>query len=243
MRSPCIKCGGEKGPGQGRRLCDDCRELSRWRRERSYVTRVVRQRQPCQACRGVKPPGHGRRYCDRCLAKRAGERVCKDCSKPVVAPRLKCDDCLRVSEARQREANRIRSRKRRARARAEGKATPVKSWEQLQRDRETRRLRRRELRAAAGKEPLPELSAEEYARRYGDGRGQRAPRVDAAPLVPWLEEESVVDVAFRAGIDDSYLYRVMRGQQTHISVRDADRLCLALGTTYADVYSELAQIA
>jgi len=235
---PCVKCGGEKQPGQGRRYCEDCQALARWTRETKFRTRSLLVRQPCQKCGGAKPAGKGHRYCVKCKPDLSPRR-CIDCGTEIQRPYLKCHLCKAHTAERERIRHRERSRLRNARLAAAGKATTHDR--DRDRDNETRRIRRREKAERAGR-LIPELPVDLYEQHYGDGRGKTAPRVNAEPLLPWLNDENIVDVAFRAGIDDSYLYRVLRGAQRTLSLRDADRLCIAVDTTFDHVFG-LAQIA
>lgn len=95
--------------------------------------------------------------------------------------------------------------------------------------------------------PIPEKV---YAKTHGR-RGHSAD-FDALPLIPymnaWLDEHPMVtshgeiirSIAYlskQAGVGDKRLRNILEGKETTIYMSDADKVCVAIGTTLDWVYS------
>jgi transcriptional regulator with XRE-family HTH domain len=118
--------------------------------------------------------------------------------------------------------------------------------ERYARHKEDARMRYR-LRQEREGVTLRVLSEEAYHRRYGDGQhGSDVSRLDAAPLRRLLRADPELDMAIiaeRSGLSRSYVERVTGGKYTRLALRDADRLCIALGTTLSALYPLEAEAA
>src|SRR5687767_11356253 len=89
MRKPCSVCGGDKGPGRSRRLCDAC----------------LTARHGCHRCGGPKPKGRGRRLCESCEPLQSPTGMCSPCrdcgSRDNKLPNKQiCEDCREIAEWR-----------------------------------------------------------------------------------------------------------------------------------------------
>jgi hypothetical protein len=227
-RKPCEKCGGTKRPGQGQRYCEDCYQAARWRAERRRSTRVVRDREPCQRCGGKKEPGHGRRFCERCLKVKHQTRRCRDCDIEIAFPKKLCELCKAVAVAKRRaydiERHRLYRETHPTRPRVRPKATVA--------DREDQRIRYR-------------LRAEQAGRSVGPARvtprSRERTEVPTAPLLPylhkWLAEGSVTVLGEIAKVRPYDISRVAEGRITSIRLAQADKLCVALGLHFDNVYA------
>lgn len=225
----CQKCGAPKVPGQGQRYCADCKELADWERDRKRKTRVVRDRQPCMICGGVKEPGHGRKFCERCIEQRRHKWVCRGCGVPVPYLRQRCDACK--AESRARWAKRAVERHRLYRATHPApKRKPLTDAQK-----QDRRMEYRRIKGETG--GRRHLSEELYVQRYGNGKskGNSLPTGPLLSLCDRLDEDALRRICAQLNIN----FRRLR-REPRISLANADRLCVELGTTLTLVYGGAA---
>jgi DNA-binding Xre family transcriptional regulator len=232
--APCPRCGGEKSPGQGRRYCDDCREIAEWKAERKRKLR--KGRAPCVRCHGIKGPGQGRRLCPACKAKAGRARTPRTCPCGVVieVPDRLCAACRAASQERKRLKRRDEQRERRRVAREQGKREQRKRRKAA--ERENARIRYRLLAEREGRtlRRAPEVV-------------QITPKrteVPTAPLV-WFLRERLIDTDVEAlgeaaRIRPYVLSRIVSGDVQRIRLAQADRICVALGLHYDLVYVDVA---
>jgi hypothetical protein len=252
----CARCGAPKPSGRGRKLCDDCREISTWRNKRKARARTVTHRLPCEKCGGVKEPGHGRRFCKACAAP--PPRLCRNCDTEIKPPAQLCDPCRARSRERQRERDRIRCRDYRRRKRAEGHRFP-----RPEPDPEQRRMAYR-LRAWTQGRQVSQVPERDYLVRYGNGSGGKAKGLlPAAPLrervFKWLDPPDLIGevtgmstgmggyhalalhtrtrLSELSGVHERRIYDLLSGSD-RISLRNADRICVAIDVPLSLLYPE-----
>ena len=98
------------------------------------------------------------------------------------------------------------------------------------------------MRAELRGRPIPPVSEKAYAKRYGNGWG-KSTRVPAQPLRDligdFVDGETLVlsRLAQMAGVSDKRLRDLMNGQRT-VTLRNADKICVALEIPLALVYPE-----
>jgi hypothetical protein len=114
--------------------------------------------------------------------------------------------------------------------------------ERYERHKESARMRYRLRQQKAGRQIRP-ISEAEYEQRYGTARGKLTPRVPTAPLARLLRDVFDLEaVADAARLSSSFVGRVARGEYDAkgLTIRDADALCIALGTALTLVYPQAA---
>lgn len=73
MMKPCVGCGGEKEPGQGKRFCPSCRAASAEKRHQRKLA-YDRARRPAKPCRCGSTKEPGRHLCGACLESKQERR-------------------------------------------------------------------------------------------------------------------------------------------------------------------------
>lgn len=100
--TPCVKCGSQEGKRPRKRYCDDCFELMHWH---TNCVRRLNHRKACARCGGPKGAGKRMKLCAKCRATRAfpPPRVCAGCGIPNITKKFKrlCDACHVVAARRE----------------------------------------------------------------------------------------------------------------------------------------------